>query len=89
LRDFHKFRRLELPRLQNSKERIEHLQKYFFSQSAFKNCVVFFLFCKYVQSDQKENTSEEALQIMGHVVAESHANKRSMHGRRQFVAQTH
>jgi hypothetical protein len=25
------------------------------------------------------------LEIIGHVVAEFHANKRSMHGRRQFV----
>jgi hypothetical protein len=38
-----------------------------------------------IQSDQKENKSEQALQIIGHVVAESYANKRSMHGRRQFV----
>jgi hypothetical protein len=35
-----------------------------------------------IQSDQKENKSEQALQIIGHVVAESYANKRSMHGRR-------
>jgi hypothetical protein len=38
-----------------------------------------------MQSDQKENKSEQALQIIGHVVAESYANKHSMHGRRQFV----
>jgi hypothetical protein len=39
-----------------------------------------------IQSDQKENKSEQALQIIiGHVVAEFYANKRSMHGRRQFV----
>jgi hypothetical protein len=38
-----------------------------------------------VQSDQKENKSEQALQIIGHVVAESYANKHSMHGRGQFV----
>jgi hypothetical protein len=38
-----------------------------------------------VQSDRKENKSEQALQIIGHVVAESYANKRSMHGRIQFV----
>jgi hypothetical protein len=31
-----------------------------------------------VQSDQKENKSEQALQIIGHVVAEFYANKRSM-----------
>jgi hypothetical protein len=31
--------------------------------------------------DQKENKSGQALQIVGHVVAESFANKRSMHGR--------
>jgi hypothetical protein len=35
----------------------------------------------YVQSDQKENISEQALQSIGHVVAESYA----MHGRGQFV----
>jgi hypothetical protein len=40
----------------------------------------------FIQSDPKENKSEQALQIIiGHVVAESYANKRSMHGRRQFV----
>jgi hypothetical protein len=38
-----------------------------------------------LQSDKKEHKLEQALQIMGHVVAESYANKRSMHGRRQFV----
>jgi hypothetical protein len=38
-----------------------------------------------VQSDQKENKSAQALQIIGHVVAEFYVNKRSMHGRRQFV----
>jgi uncharacterized protein YkuJ len=38
-----------------------------------------------LQNDQKENKSERALQIIGHVVAEVYANKRSMHGRRQFV----
>jgi hypothetical protein len=38
-----------------------------------------------VQSDQQESKSEQALQIIGHVVAESYANKRSKHGRRQFV----
>jgi hypothetical protein len=39
----------------------------------------------YAQSDQKENKSEQALQIMGHVVAEFYANKRSLYGCRQFV----
>jgi hypothetical protein len=38
-----------------------------------------------IQSDQKENKAEQALQIIGHVVAEFYVNKRSMHGRRQFV----
>jgi uncharacterized membrane protein len=38
-----------------------------------------------VQSDEKENKSEQALQIIGHVVAKSYANKSSMHGRRQFL----
>jgi hypothetical protein len=40
---------------------------------------------RYIQSDQQESKSEQALQIIGHVVAESYANKRSKHGRRQFV----
>jgi hypothetical protein len=35
----------------------------------------------HVQSDQKENKPEQALQIIGHVVVESYANKLSMHGR--------
>jgi hypothetical protein len=34
-----------------------------------------------IQCDQKENKPEQALQIIGHVVAEFYANKRSMHGR--------
>jgi hypothetical protein len=38
-----------------------------------------------LQCDQKENKSEQALQIIGHVVAETYANERAMHGRRQFV----
>jgi hypothetical protein len=38
-----------------------------------------------VQSDQKENKSEQALQIIGHVVAEFYADKCPMHGRRQFA----
>jgi hypothetical protein len=38
-----------------------------------------------IQSDQKENKSEQALQIIGHAVAELHTNKPSMHGRRQVV----
>jgi iron-sulfur cluster repair protein YtfE (RIC family) len=33
-----------------------------------------------VQNDQKENKSEQVLQIIGHVVTQFHANKR-----RQFV----
>jgi hypothetical protein len=32
---------------------------------------------KTVQSDQKENKPEQALQIIGHVAAEFYANKRS------------
>jgi hypothetical protein len=32
-----------------------------------------------------ENKSEQALQIIGHVVAEFYANKCSMHGHKQFV----
>jgi hypothetical protein len=38
-----------------------------------------------IQSDQKENKAEQALQIIGHVVAKFYVNKSSMHGRRQFV----
>jgi hypothetical protein len=38
-----------------------------------------------IQRDQKEDKSEQALQIIGHVVTEFYANKRSMRGRRQFV----
>jgi hypothetical protein len=38
-----------------------------------------------IQSDQKENKAEQALQMMGHLVAQFYANKRTMHGRRQFV----
>jgi hypothetical protein len=34
---------------------------------------------------KQKNKSEQALQIIGHVVAEFYANKRSMHGRGQFV----
>jgi hypothetical protein len=45
----------------------------------------FIYFLGDIQSDQKENKSEQALQIIGHVVAEFYANKRSMPGRRQFV----
>jgi uncharacterized protein YbcI len=37
-------------------------------------------------SDQKENKSEKVLQIIGHVLAEFYTNKRSTHGRRQFMA---
>jgi hypothetical protein len=48
--------------------------------------VFYILFFKqWVQSDQKENRSEQTLQIIGHVVAESYTNKHSMHRRRQFV----
>jgi hypothetical protein len=38
----------------------------------------------YEQCDQKENKSEQALQMIDYVVAEFYANKRLMHGRRQF-----
>jgi hypothetical protein len=47
--------------------------------------LLFFFILNHVQSDQKENKSQQALQIIGHVVAEFYANKRSMYGRRQFV----
>jgi hypothetical protein len=39
----------------------------------------------WVQSDQQESKSEQALQIIGHVVAKSYAHKRWKHGRRQFM----
>jgi hypothetical protein len=38
-----------------------------------------------IQSAQKENKSEQALQIIGHVVAEFCTNRRSTHGRRQIA----
>jgi hypothetical protein len=38
-----------------------------------------------IQCDQKENKPKQALQIIGHIVAEFCVNKRSMRGRRQFV----
>jgi hypothetical protein len=41
-----------------------------------------------IQSDQQESKSEQALQIIGHVVAKSYAHKRSKHGRSQFISQT-
>jgi hypothetical protein len=41
-----------------------------------------------LQSDQQESKSEQALQIIGHVVAKSYAHKRSKQGRRQFISQT-
>jgi hypothetical protein len=49
-------------------------------------CFRLVLFCvSNIQSDQKENESEQVLQIVGHVVAESYANKRPVHGHRRFV----
>jgi hypothetical protein len=48
------------------------------------SAVFYLLFMSTIQSDQKENKTEQALQIIGHVVAESYANKLSMHGCRQF-----
>jgi hypothetical protein len=38
-----------------------------------------------IQSDQQESKSEQALQIIGHVVAKSYAHKRSKHWRGQFM----
>jgi hypothetical protein len=38
-----------------------------------------------IQSDQKENKSEQALQIIGHAVAELYTNNPSMQGRRQVL----
>jgi hypothetical protein len=49
-----------------------------------KGCSCFFYKFS-LQSDQQESKSEQALQIIGHVVAKSDAHKRSKHGRRQFV----
>jgi hypothetical protein len=45
--------------------------------------IVFYIDEIFVQCDQKENKSKEALQIIGHVVAEFCANKCSMHWRKQ------
>jgi hypothetical protein len=53
------------------------------SSQLFKSNLTIYVIC--VQCDQKENKSEQALQIIGHVVAEFCANKGSMHGCRQFV----
>jgi hypothetical protein len=41
----------------------------------FYSCVIFSWFVL-LQGDQKENKSEQALQIIGHVVEEFYANKR-------------
>jgi hypothetical protein len=38
-----------------------------------------------IQCDQEENKSKQALEVIGHVVAEFYANTHSIHGRRQFV----
>jgi hypothetical protein len=43
------------------------------------------LHSSFVQSDQKENISEQGLQIIGHVLAEFYANKPSIHGRRPLL----
>jgi hypothetical protein len=45
----------------------------------------------FIQSDQEENKSEQALQLIGHVVAEFYANKRSMHrrGLKRYLIQNH
>jgi hypothetical protein len=48
-----------------------------------------YIFCKNgggadIESDQKENKSEQVLQI-SYVVAKFYANNRSMHGRRPFI----
>jgi hypothetical protein len=39
----------------------------------------------YIRCDQKENKSEQALQIIGYVVTKFYPNKRSLHRPRQFV----
>jgi hypothetical protein len=38
-----------------------------------------------LQCDQKENKSEQALQIISHVIVEFYENKRSRHRRKQLV----
>jgi hypothetical protein len=53
-----------------------------FTRGVFLN---FFFPQPIIQSDQQESKSEQALQIIGHVVAKSYAHKRSKHGRRQFM----
>jgi hypothetical protein len=50
-----------------------------------KNYKLKYTYIYLIVSDQKENKSEQALQTIGQVVAEFYANKRWMHGRRQFV----
>jgi hypothetical protein len=42
-----------------------------------------------VQSDQEENKSEQALQIIGHVVAKSYVNKRSICGLKRHLIINH
>jgi hypothetical protein len=48
----------------------------YLSKQTFEPGTLLFIASK-VQCDQKENNSEQALQIIGHVVAELYANKRS------------
>jgi hypothetical protein len=43
----------------------------------FQNVTFLYSLHWYVQCDQKENKSQQALQIIGHVVAEFYAHKRN------------
>jgi hypothetical protein len=54
-----------------------------FSKKKFQYQYAYEFLLTVVQSDKK-NKLEQALQIIGNVVAESYGNKRSLHGR-QFV----
>jgi hypothetical protein len=55
------------------------IQTYFIFSSFLKSAYILY-FAIYKQCDQKENKSEQALQIIGIVVAEFFANKRSSMG---------
>jgi hypothetical protein len=63
--------------------RLFKILSYIIKKICWLNC--FILFYMNIQCDQKENKSEQALPIIGHVVAEFYGNKSSMHRRRQFV----
>jgi hypothetical protein len=67
------------------KEETKKILIILFLDAVTQDTIIIIMIITEITSDQKENKSEQALQIIGHVVAEFYANKRSMHGRRQFV----